>query len=479
MLSSAANRHHVNNLRSAGFPESSRKAVQQPQRPICWSLNIGIKSDHCWAPAPNAAKEIEMRFASNLVFLSVMSLAVCACGGRPVGVMEPLGSSAEGTSKVHLIAATTRAPADDKAILFSGERGSGLMADAITVSIPPDANRKIGEVQWPKKLPPDPQKEFATLSVKPMTSEADAKAWYRQNSTDTRRVLVFVHGFNNRYEDAVYRFAQIIHDSRFDAAPVLFTWPSRASIFDYNYDKESTNYSRDALEDLLRQIVEDKSVSDVTVMAHSMGTWLAVEALRQMAIRDGSLSRKISNVILAAPDLDVDVFGQQYAAMAAAKYVPHFTLFVSRDDRALTLSRRISGNIDRLGQIDPSQEPYRSQLENAGITVLDLTKLKSGDRLNHGKFAESPEVVRLIGDRLIAGQTVTDSQVGLGDAIGAVTIGAASTVGQAASTVISTPIIIFDPTTRRNYGRQWERLGDSTAGTIGSVGDGLSATAQK
>jgi esterase/lipase superfamily enzyme len=33
-------------------------------------------------------------------------------------------------------------------------------------------------------------------------------------------VLVFVHGFNNRFEDAVYRFAQIVHDTRADVVPV-------------------------------------------------------------------------------------------------------------------------------------------------------------------------------------------------------------------------------------------------------------------
>ncbi|MGO8227351.1 alpha/beta hydrolase, partial [Rhizobium ruizarguesonis] len=78
--------------------------------------------------------------------------------------------------------------------------------------------------------------------------------------------------------------------------------------------------------------------------------------------------------------------------------------------------RRISGNVDRLGHIDPSVAPYRRKLEAAGLTVLDLTKLTGGDRLNHGKFADSPEVMKLIGDRLIAGQTITDSNVGLGEA---------------------------------------------------------------
>ncbi|ASS54662.1 alpha/beta hydrolase [Rhizobium leguminosarum] len=409
-----------------------------------------------------------------LTGLLVATMVLAGCGGRPVGVMQAAGTVAPGTSKVDLLVATTRAADDNPAVLFSGERGTGLAVNAVDVSIPPEANRKVGQVQWPSRLPADPLRDFVTISVDPLEGERAGETWLKTHMPKSRRVLVFVHGFNNRYEDAVYRFAQIVHDSHADVAPVVFTWPSRGSIFDYNYDKESTNYSRDALEELLTRTAANPAVSDVTIMAHSMGTWLTVEALRQMAIRNGHVASKINNVILASPDLDVDVFGRQFASLGKER--PHFTIFVSQDDRALALSRRISGNVDRLGQIDPSVEPYRSKLEAAGITVLDLTKLKGGDRLNHGKFAESPEVVKLIGDRLIAGQAITDSNVGLGEAVGAVAMGAAQTAGSAVSVAVSTPIAIFDPRTRRNYDAQLKRLGQSMNNTVGSVGDSVGAS---
>ncbi|MBY5462987.1 esterase [Rhizobium leguminosarum bv. trifolii] len=409
-----------------------------------------------------------------LTGLLVATMVLAGCGGRPVGVMQAAGTVAPGTSKVDLLVATTRAADDNPAVLFSGERGTGLAVNAVDVSIPPEANRKVGQVQWPSRLPANPLRDFVTISVDPLEGERAGETWLKTHMPKSRRVLVFVHGFNNRYEDAVYRFAQIVHDSHADVAPVVFTWPSRGSIFDYNYDKESTNYSRDALEELLTRTAANPAVSDVTIMAHSMGTWLTVEALRQMAIRNGHVAAKINNVILASPDLDVDVFGRQFASLGKER--PHFTIFVSQDDRALALSRRISGNVDRLGQIDPSVEPYRSKLEAAGITVLDLTKLKGGDRLNHGKFAESPEVVKLIGDRLIAGQAITDSNVGLGEAVGAVAMGAAQTAGSAVSVAVSTPIAIFDPRTRRNYDAQLKRLGQSMNNTVGSVGDSVGAS---
>lgn len=378
--------------------------------------------------------------------------------------MIPTASAAAPGKEVDIFVATTRQPSREPGILFSGERGRDLEATAITVSIPPDANREIGEVQWPKRLPPDPAKEFATVRVEPVSTETGANRWLSQHLPPTKRVLVFVHGFNNRYEEAVYRFAQIVHDSKADAAPVLFTWPSRASIFGYNYDKESANYSRDALEHVLDQIADDPQVADVVVLAHSMGSWLTVEALRQMAIRDGRVEPKISNIILASPDLDVDVFAQQFRTIG--RDGPHFTLFVSRDDRALQLSRRISGSVDRLGQIDPTMEPYRSELENAGITVIDLTALESGDPLNHGKFAESPQVVQLIGTRLLAGQEIATANVALGERLGAIALGTAQTVGGVASATVSAPIAVFDPQTRRTYGEQINRVGRSIENTV-------------
>ena len=89
--------------------------------------------------------------------------------------------------------------------------------------------------------------------------------------------------------------------------------------------------------------------------------------------------------------------------------------------------------------------------------------LKAGDALNHGKFAESPEVVQLIGKRLAEGQTVTDSRVGLGDRIIQVTAGAATAVGTAAGLAISAPVAVIDPRTRESLGGHVEQLGRSAS----------------
>ncbi|WP_081964110.1 alpha/beta hydrolase [Hoeflea sp. BAL378] len=414
-------------------------------------------------PAPVGA-----RLRAGLLLLAV---GLAGCASPPEGVLTPVAQSAPGATEVSILVATTRAPSGNPGLLYSGERGDAVDFNELVVSIPPEASRKVGEVQWPRKLPADPSREFATLSASRFTTVDQVDAWYERNQSPTGRLLIFVHGFNTRYESAVYRFAQIAHDSGTDATPVMFTWPSRGSVFDYGYDKESTNYSRSALEALLKGATESPEIREVTILAHSMGTWLTMESLRQMAIRHDGVPSKISNVILASPDLDVDVFRQQLADMGPKR--PNFTVFVSKDDRALTLSRRISGNVDRLGQVDITNPLYRDEFEAGGITVLDLSALQVGDRLNHSKFADSPEVVKLLGQRLIDGQAVTDQDLGLGAELGATALSVSNTVGSAAGMAISAPIAILDPKARDTFDAQARRLGQGLGDSIDGVATGL------
>lgn len=392
----------------------------------------------------------------------VLALGLCACSTRVADSLTPAVATADGTSRVEMLVATTRAATGEPGLPYSGERGSTPRLDHMVISIPPESVRKVGEIQWPTSSPPDPAKSFAVLSDRAVSIPEARTLLFDRG--ERRRVLVFVHGFNTRYDEAVFRFAQLVHDTGTDFTPVLFTWPSRGSVWAYNYDKESANWSRDTLETLLRSAAADPHVAEVTVMAHSMGSWLAVEALRQLAIHDGAVAPKIRNVILASPDLDVDVFRGQIARLGPKR--PHITLFVSRDDYALRLSKRLAGDVDRLGAIDPSTEPYRSILEKTGVTVLDLTALRTGDPLNHGKFAESSDVVQLLGKRLIAGQSVSDARVGLGDRLGAVAVGAADTLGSAAGLAVSAPIAVFDPETRSNLGDRVGRIGTGALGTV-------------
>ena len=340
--------------------------------------------------------------ARHFVVLAGVGLALIpgACAGRlQQGMLVPVAQSAEGTSRVQVLAATTRQrAAADPGEMFSGERAETSSYAAVTVSIPPDNARKVGEIQWPEALPGDPRRDFVTVSANYLDQKEFVSA-LSATAKQTRRnkVIVFVHGFNNRFDDAVYRFAQIVHDAKAPGIPVLFTWPSRGELKlrAYTYDRESANYSRDAFEQLLSMVAANPNVKEINIVAHSMGNWVTLEALRAMSIKTGKIGAKIRNVMLVAPDVDVDVFRTQIQRMGSSR--PRFSLFVSQDDKALGLSQAIWGGVPRLGEINPAQEPYQSELKRENIEVFDLTSLKGS--AHDRAFEDITQVVVMIRNR--------------------------------------------------------------------------------
>ena len=418
-------------------------------------LGLGARvGDRLRAPVREAA---ERRSRAGLFFLIGLAALAAGCSSRPYGTLI-VGPTAPDASKVDILVATTRAPVvEPPGVMFGGSRGRGLDFADIVVSIPPDRARQPGDVQVASSPPGNPEREFVILRADRMDlAQARANFDTRVRRAPGRRVLIFVHGYNTRFEEAVYRFAQIVHDARVNVAPVLFTWPSGGNLTDYVYDRDSALYSRDAFEAVMQALVNDPSVDSITILAHSMGNYLVMESLRQMSIRNRGLSPKIRDVMMAAPDIDIDVFRRQIAEIDSGPRPAYFTLFVSRDDRALGISSFLARDSTRLGALDPAQEPYRSILEQGRVQVVDLTKIGSTDFTNHSKFA-SGEVVGAIGERLAEGQTLNEAKAGLVESLGAFTGGAVNVAAGVATGAVAAPTQILDPT--RN-----EKSVDTTAG---------------
>ena len=173
-----------------------------------------------------------------------------------------------------------------------------------------------------------------------------------------------MHGFNTSFDEARFRLAQIAVDGGFNGVPVLFTWPSRGSLFAYGSDRESAMASRDALEHVLRRWPREPDVGKVHVLAHSMGAWLAMEALREIAIAGHpDLDGHLGDIMLAAPDIDLDVFRQQMARLGS---FAHVSIFAASNDRALALSGMLADR-PRLGALDPSNPADRQAIKELGV----------------------------------------------------------------------------------------------------------------
>jgi esterase/lipase superfamily enzyme len=213
-----------------------------------------------------------------------------------------------------------------------------------------------------------------------------------------RDILVFVHGFNTSFDDALSRATQIVADAHFGGVAVLFTWPSRSEFFGYVSDKDSATASRDALQALLHDLGQTPGVGKIHVLAHSMGGWLTMEALRASAIAgDRTLSGRLGDVILASLDIDMDVFASQMARIRPA----NITVFATPNDKALSLSSALASSRQRVGAIDAAKPEDRAQIESLGAKVVDITAYSDADRfISHAVYADSPEVLSAIGSEI-------------------------------------------------------------------------------
>jgi esterase/lipase superfamily enzyme len=119
-----------------------------------------------------------------------------------------------------------------------------------------------------------------------------------------------------------------------------------------------------------------------------MGTLLTLETLRMLRGGDSAMAR-IGAVVLAAPDIDFDLFKRGLERLGPdAKKI---TVISSTNDRALELSSRIAGGVVRAGAAD------REKLAALGVRVADASEYGSGlGLINHDLFLTNPEVQQVV-----------------------------------------------------------------------------------
>ena len=234
---------------------------------------------------------------------------------------------------------------------FGTERnpeGEHLEYGRTVITIP--RNHQTGVVErpawWRFEFREDP-KRHVTM-VEPVLM--DQAAFYNEirKSTDAaqqKELLMFIHGFNVKYADAMRRTGQIVYDLGFGGVAFCYSWPSQGEFTKYPVDKENAEWTVPHLTKVLTDLQKETHFEKVHIIAHSMGTRVLSYALRNA--RDAGLNLDFNNVILAAPDIDADIFKEQILP----KIKPcarRLTMYASSGDQALNLSMQFNGS-RRLG----------------------------------------------------------------------------------------------------------------------------------
>ncbi|GHD98274.1 hypothetical protein U879_11350 [Defluviimonas sp. 20V17] len=321
--------------------------------------------------------------------IPLLFLTLAACAPRPTVVVDP---SAAHVGKIETVFFSTT-----RNLKPHGKFGDARIYDPhfgqVKVSIPPD--RKPGTLEVSGRRI-DPERFFTiaaeTRYAGPTKFRAALATTLHRLPPAKREVVLFVHGFNVNFAEGAFRLAQLMDDFKIGGVPLYFSWSSAANVLGYEHDRDSTLFARDALEKTIFA-AKASGARSIILVAHSMGAFLAMEVLRDLAIRNPALPRRmIRAVVLISPDIDVSVFKSQ--AWRIGKMPQPFVIFVSNKDRALQLSAFLSGERDQLGNLSNV-----GKVADLPVTVFNVTKFSKGADLNHFTIGNSPALISLFKGR--------------------------------------------------------------------------------
>lgn len=295
---------------------------------------------------------------------------------------------------------TDRSRADEpKRINYGNGRGRRLELGRALVTVPKSHTVPQIERPWSFRIPftgieigesEDPKEHFTMKEVTAL-SEKDFLALVGQRLAASQRyeknALIFVHGFNTTFDFAVYRTAQISYDLKFDGAAFTYSWPSGAGVLDYTYDRESSGQSEPFLKDFVKLVLEKTGAKAVSIVAHSMGNQPILQVLKDLraAKPEGVI---FNQIILAAPDVDRDNF--ENIAREIKGLAKGVTLYASKNDKALAISRNVNGGVPRAGDV-----PATGPLVIQGVETVDVTAVSTDSLgLNHSGYAENNDLLQ-------------------------------------------------------------------------------------
>jgi esterase/lipase superfamily enzyme len=284
-----------------------------------------------------------------------------------------------------------------------GSRPTELSYGACQISVPMPENRSAGELNrplsaWVFEAPENAEKHFVLRKV---DEHANKDEFFKSLSAQLERSqdgasLLFIHGYNVSFEDAVFRTAQLAVDLKFRGAPISFSWPSYADPVKYTFDEQNAEVSIPSLREFLEDLSTRSGAKRIHIVAHSMGNRVLAGALRSMSpearVKNKAMFREI---VLAAPDIDSRVFQSQVLPHIKDN-TEHCTLYASSRDRALLLSRYFH-NYQRLGETQP-------QLIVAdGMDTIDAS-LVDTSLLGHSYIGDVKSIVSDLHDLVVSGK---------------------------------------------------------------------------
>ncbi|MDH3466075.1 MAG: alpha/beta hydrolase [Gammaproteobacteria bacterium] len=213
-----------------------------------------------------------------------------------------------------------------------------------------------------------------------------------------KEAVIFIHGYNNDFEDAAFTLAELWHFLGREHVPILYSWPAgRGGLKGYAYDRESGEFTVFHLKRFLKSVAAAADIDKVHLIAHSRGTDVTMSAIRELFLEataeglDVRAHFKIENLVLAAPDMDFEVVLQRIVAENVGTGVGQLTVYTSQKDKAIGIAERLFGSLTRIGRLQPTDFTPAQAESVKRISDVTFVELQGKtDTLGHGYFHNSP-----------------------------------------------------------------------------------------
>lgn len=269
-----------------------------------------------------------------------------------------------------------------RGISFSGQRANGVHLGAALVSIP--RGHKMGNLERPRwyrlEFSADREKHFLIERIDVTPEESFFRKIKLASEKSKDQAFIFVHGYNVSFDDAVLRTAQLSVDLDVNAIPVLYSWPSQGNLGSYAIDSQNAEWTESKLLMFLENFAEKSSLKSIVLIAHSMGSRPASRALAKLLEKNPNLGARFTELVLAAPDIDADVFFNDILP-TYAKLKKNVTLYASSNDKALITSKKFNGAA-RAGESLPAPRTA------TGVEAIDASDVET-DFLGHSYIVAS------------------------------------------------------------------------------------------
>ncbi|MDH4009775.1 MAG: alpha/beta hydrolase [Desulfobacterales bacterium] len=255
-------------------------------------------------------------------------------------------------------------------------------------------DRSITVLTDPAMVPPDPRQPAERYAA-----FINAKL----NSSRRKDIFIYVHGYKVVFENPLLVATELWHFLGYDGVFIAYAWPSTPSRWAYFADIETGELTAHNLRIFLKYLAEETEAERIHIIGYSAGTRVVLNTLLQLAMLHAGQGKpgiqnklRIGHVVLIGSDFDRQLFFEGYVVDGLLKVPETLSVYVSKSDRALGLSRWLFRQ-DRLGQMpqdrkfSPVVVDFLRQAQN--LQVINVTEAEGAATGNgHAYFRKSPWV---------------------------------------------------------------------------------------